>query len=57
MPMLKHGSFIAAILLAGALSAGEIAHYPLQDGKGETAREAANRKPPIRLKGTFWTSF
>ena len=54
--MLKSGFVIAFILLTGALSAGEIAHYPLRDGKGETAREAADRLPAVRLKGTFWTS-
>ena len=47
--MLKPRSWLAMILLSGVLTAGEIAHYPLRDGKGETAREAADRLPAIRL--------
>ena len=48
--------FFLAFAVAAAPIPGEIAHYPLQDGVGTIAKEAANRLPPIQIKRSFWTT-
>ena len=52
------------LLLLGALNsafaaaapiAGEIAHYPMREGKGDKVFEAQKRLPAGKIRKSFWT--
>ena len=46
---------LTAMAAAAAPIAGEIAHYPMREGKGDKIYEAQKRFPAGEIKRSFWT--
>ena len=44
-----------AVIASAAPIAGEIAHYPMREGKGDKIYEAQKRFPAGEIKRSFWT--
>jgi len=52
--LLLLGAWTAAVAAAAPLS-GEIAHYPMREGKGDKVFEAQKRLPAGKIRKSFWT--